>query len=252
VASADEVRTSVVDAARAMFRARGYLGTTMKGVAAAAGVAPEVVRRYYDNKETLFAAVLQLRVDPAAAIPRLLAPGLDGMGERLVRFVLDTLGDPRAREDLIGLFQSGAAAGRAAGPIAEFLQESVIDRVVKVLGVPDAPGRDPHKPLLHEGRTPGVDAGGRPRPPAGADCPGLAHPHPTAARRPGEQVMSVPAIEVVDLVVNRGRNTVLPGLNCSVRTGLVTGLLGPSGGGKTTLLRAIVGVQRVASAVSAT
>jgi AcrR family transcriptional regulator len=138
VASADEVRTSVVDAARAMFRARGYLGTTMKGVAAAAGVAPEVVRRYYDNKETLFAAVLQLRVDPAAAIPRLLAPGLDGMGERLVRFVLDTLGDPRAREDLIGLFQSGAAAGRAAGPIAEFLQESVIDRVVKVLGVPDA------------------------------------------------------------------------------------------------------------------
>lgn len=59
--------------------------------------------------------------------------------------------------------------------------------------------------------------------------------------------MSVPAIEVVDLVVNRGRNTVLPGLNCSVRTGLVTGLLGPSGGGKTTLLRAIVGVQRVAS-----
>jgi AcrR family transcriptional regulator len=138
VASADEVRTSVVDAARAMFRARGYLGTTMKGVAAAAGVAPEVVRRYYDNKETLFAAVLQLPVDPAAAIPRLLAPGLDGMGERLVRFVLDTLGDPRAREDLIGLFQSGAAAGRAAGPMAEFLQESVIDRVVKVLGVPDA------------------------------------------------------------------------------------------------------------------
>jgi AcrR family transcriptional regulator len=138
VASADEVRTSVVDAARAMFRARGYLGTTMKGVAAAAGVAPEVVRRYYDNKETLFAAVLQLPVDPAAAIPRLLAPGLDGMGERLVRFVLDTLGDPRARGDLIGLFQSGAAAGRAAGPMAEFLQESVIDRVVKVLGVPDA------------------------------------------------------------------------------------------------------------------
>jgi AcrR family transcriptional regulator len=138
VASADEVRTSVVDAARAMFRARGYLGTTMKGVAAAAGVAPEVVRRYYDNKETLFAAVLQLPVDPAAAIPRLLAPGLDGMGERLVRFVLDKLGDPRAREDLIGLFQSGAAAGRAAGPMAEFLQESVIDRVVKVLGVPDA------------------------------------------------------------------------------------------------------------------
>jgi len=138
VAAGDEVRASVVDAARALFRARGYVGTTFKGVAAAAGVAPEVVRRYYDNKETLFAAVLQLPVDPASAIPRLLAPGLDGMGERLVKFVLDTLGDPKSRDELIALFQSGAAAGRAAGPLAEFLQESVIDRVVRAVGVPDA------------------------------------------------------------------------------------------------------------------
>jgi len=138
VAAGDEVRASVVDAARALFRARGYVGTTFKGVAAAAGVAPEVVRRYYDNKETLFAAVLQLPVDPASAIPRLLAPGLDGMGERLVKFVLDTLGDPKSRDELIALFQSGAAAGRAAGPLAEFLQESVIDRIVRAVGVPDA------------------------------------------------------------------------------------------------------------------
>ena len=138
MAAGDEVRASVVDAARALFRARGYVGTTFKGVAAAAGVAPEVVRRYYDNKETLFAAVLQLPVDPASAIPRLLAPGLDGMGERLVKFVLDTLGDPKSRDELIALFQSGAAAGRAAGPLAEFLQESVIDRIVRAVGVPDA------------------------------------------------------------------------------------------------------------------
>ena len=121
-----------------MFRASGYMGTTMKGVAAAAGVAPEVLRRYYDNKETLFAAVLQLPTDPAAAVPRLLAPGLDGMGERLARLVLDNLGDPRTRDDLVSFLQSGAAAGRAAGPLAEFLQEAVIDRVVRALGVPDA------------------------------------------------------------------------------------------------------------------
>lgn len=134
----DEVRVTVVDTARAMFRARGYVGTTMRGVAAAAGLAPEVVRRYYDNKETLFAAVLQLPTDPATAVPRLLAPGLDGMGERLARFVLDDLGDPRTREGLVTMLQSGAAAGRMAGPVAEFLQEAVVDRVVRAIGVPDA------------------------------------------------------------------------------------------------------------------
>ncbi|NUR28677.1 MAG: ABC transporter ATP-binding protein [Catenulispora sp.] len=52
-------------------------------------------------------------------------------------------------------------------------------------------------------------------------------------------------IEVRDLVVVRGRRTVLDGFSCSVPTGSVTGLLGPSGSGKTTLMRAIVGVQKV-------
>jgi ABC-2 type transport system ATP-binding protein len=54
-------------------------------------------------------------------------------------------------------------------------------------------------------------------------------------------------IEVKDLVVARGKRTVLNGFSCSVPTGSVTGLLGPSGSGKTTLMRAIVGVQVVRS-----
>jgi ABC-2 type transport system ATP-binding protein len=55
------------------------------------------------------------------------------------------------------------------------------------------------------------------------------------------------AIEVKDLVVERGGRTVLHGISCAVARGSVTGLLGPSGSGKTTLMRAIVGVQVVKS-----
>ena len=55
------------------------------------------------------------------------------------------------------------------------------------------------------------------------------------------------AIEVRDLVVERGKRRVLHGLNCDIPRGSVTGLLGPSGSGKTTLMRAIVGVQIVKS-----
>jgi ABC-2 type transport system ATP-binding protein len=55
------------------------------------------------------------------------------------------------------------------------------------------------------------------------------------------------AIEVTDLVVQRGKREVLHGLSCAIPRGSVTGLLGPSGSGKTTLMRAIVGVQRVKS-----
>lgn len=55
------------------------------------------------------------------------------------------------------------------------------------------------------------------------------------------------AIEVQDLVVERGKRRVLHGLTCAIPRGSVTGLLGPSGSGKTTLMRAIVGVQVVKS-----
>jgi ABC-2 type transport system ATP-binding protein len=57
------------------------------------------------------------------------------------------------------------------------------------------------------------------------------------------------AIEVTDLVVERGKRVVLHGITTQIPRGSITGLLGPSGSGKTTLMRAIVGVQIVKSGV---
>jgi ABC-2 type transport system ATP-binding protein len=55
------------------------------------------------------------------------------------------------------------------------------------------------------------------------------------------------AIDVRDLRVVRGGREILPGISVEVERGSVTGLLGPSGTGKTTLIRAVVGVQIVES-----
>lgn len=55
------------------------------------------------------------------------------------------------------------------------------------------------------------------------------------------------AVEVRDLVVDRGKREVLHGITVRIPRASVTGLLGPSGSGKTTLMRAIVGVQIVRS-----
>lgn len=60
-------------------------------------------------------------------------------------------------------------------------------------------------------------------------------------------MMNNAAISIEKLRVVRGRREVLPGLSLAVPRGQVVGLLGPSGGGKSTLLRAIVGVQIVKS-----
>ena len=54
-----------------------------------------------------------------------------------------------------------------------------------------------------------------------------------------------PAIELEQLRIVRGGNTVLDDVTVSVSEGIITGLLGPSGCGKTTLMRTVVGNQRI-------
>ena len=134
----DDIRRSLLDAARAAYAARGFIGTSLKGVANAAGVAPEVLKRYYDNREELFAAAMRLPFDPAASVAALMAPGMDGMGERLVRVTLSMLGEPETREQLAALYRAGAEAGKATEALQEFLAVVVVDRVASSLGVPDA------------------------------------------------------------------------------------------------------------------
>jgi ABC-2 type transport system ATP-binding protein len=56
-----------------------------------------------------------------------------------------------------------------------------------------------------------------------------------------------PAIAVRGLRVRRGGREVLRDVEFGVQRGALTGLVGPSGCGKTTLMRAIVGLQRIAS-----
>jgi ABC-2 type transport system ATP-binding protein len=58
--------------------------------------------------------------------------------------------------------------------------------------------------------------------------------------------MNSAAVQIDGLDVRRGGRVVLHGLSAKLEAGRVTGLLGPSGCGKTTLIRAIVGVQKVA------
>ncbi len=135
---ADDPREALLAVARDMIEKKGYLGLSLRTVAAAAGVTPEVARRYYRNRDQLFAAALRLPVDPTTAIPTLVAPGVEGMGERLVRFMLDILKDPEARDELVSLARAGVSAGHAAAGLQDFLERGVVDRIAGMIGVPDA------------------------------------------------------------------------------------------------------------------
>ncbi len=55
------------------------------------------------------------------------------------------------------------------------------------------------------------------------------------------------AVIVTELTVERGGRRILESLSCRMERGRITGLIGPSAAGKSTLIRCIVGVQKVVS-----
>ena len=133
-----DVMKIVLDAARGLYARQGYLTTTIKGVAATSGVAPDLIRRYYANREELFAAAMKLPFEPGTAITRILAPGIDGLGERLVRVTLEMLDDSEVRDQIAVMVRDAASAAKMITTLREFLETAIIDRVAAALRVPDA------------------------------------------------------------------------------------------------------------------
>lgn len=59
-----------------------------------------------------------------------------------------------------------------------------------------------------------------------------------------EELMS-PAVEIRNLTVKAGKSTLIKDFSVSIPAGCVVGLLGPSGAGKTTLIKSMVGRKKV-------
>ena len=127
-------REKILAAARSHFGDAGYEGGTVRGIAAEAEVDPALVMHYFGSKEGVFLAAMDFPIDPAEFIPRLVAPGLDGLGERLTRFFLDTWDSPSGRP-LLGLIRSVVGSESAAALMREFISREVLGRLAKALEV---------------------------------------------------------------------------------------------------------------------
>ncbi len=125
-------RERILEAARHDFSNAGYDGVTIRGIAAQAKVDPALVLHYFESKDGMFRAAVQFPVDPKEFIPKLLAPGLDGLGERLVKFFIETWDSPTG-SPLLGLIRSVVANEEAAAILREFVTREVLARIAKAL-----------------------------------------------------------------------------------------------------------------------
>ena len=98
-----DTRAAILAVARAAFAAKGFAGTSVRGIATEAGVDAALVHHYFKTKDDLFLAALELPVDPRELLLPALAGGLDGVAERMLRVFLSVWDDPELQVRLVGV-----------------------------------------------------------------------------------------------------------------------------------------------------
>jgi AcrR family transcriptional regulator len=131
-------REAIQGAARRLFAERGYDATTLRGVAAEAGVDPAVVLHFFDSKDGLFRAAVGWPFDPATAAAQFGEPGDEGIARRIARVFFGYWEDPETRAPLLALLRSAMTHETSATLLREFAGRQMFAQVVPLLG-----GRQP-------------------------------------------------------------------------------------------------------------
>ena len=131
-----DTRATILAAARESFTARGYDATTVRAVAHQAGVDPALIHYFFGTKDALFAASLELPVNPREVVDELVAGGLDGLGERMVAVLLGVWEEPGG-SPLLAMLRSAVAHEEAAAMVRQFLAREVIGRLARAVDAPD-------------------------------------------------------------------------------------------------------------------
>jgi AcrR family transcriptional regulator len=127
----DATKAAILAAAREQFAASGYQAATIRAIAAAAGIDPAMVMRYFGNKERLFAAAAEfdLRLPDLGALPR------RQVGAALVQHFLDRWeGD----ETLMALLRTAVTNEAAAQRMQAIFATQVGPAIARLTGEPRA------------------------------------------------------------------------------------------------------------------
>lgn len=123
---ADHTREAIRVAARDLFAERGYPGTTVRDVAARAGISQGLITRYFGSKENLFLAVTSTSLNLAEVV---IGPA-DGLGGRMADSLVARWQRTGSDDPLLILMRAAASRPEAAAALTRFLH------------------REAHQPLL--------------------------------------------------------------------------------------------------------
>ncbi len=118
-------RQAILDAARQQFTHDGYERTTVRSVAAAAGVDPSMVMRYYRSKEGLFSAAIDIDLH----LPDVRGVPLDQLASLLARHFVSRWEGDLADEAIMVLLRSAVTNASAAERMRTVFSQQVVSLV---------------------------------------------------------------------------------------------------------------------------
>lgn len=131
-------KSRILAAAEHEFSEHGYDGATTRAIAARAGVDAAAIHHHFGTKSDLFARVIDAPIRPDKALPEILEGPSDEVGERIVRYLLETLDDPAVRRRAVTMLRTGVGNRVMTPMLAGFLEREVISRLAGSLDADDA------------------------------------------------------------------------------------------------------------------
>lgn len=123
----------ILTAAREHFAAHGYDRSSIRAIAASAGVDPALVHHYFGTKEKLFLAVLEIPFEPATVVATILAGPPERLAERLVSTLLAVWDDPVTGPAAVAMLRASFQQPASSQLLREFFLTQVLRRVASVV-----------------------------------------------------------------------------------------------------------------------
>lgn len=134
-----DTRERILDSARELFARNGIDKTSIRAIAADAGVDAALVHHYFGTKTQLFAAAIHIPIDPMTVIGPLREVPVEQLGHTLPSILLP-LWDSELGKGLIATLRS-ILAGNEVSLLRTFLQDIIVAEVGSRVDNPPGSGR---------------------------------------------------------------------------------------------------------------
>jgi len=133
-----DTRNVLLQTARALFAEAGYSHTSVRDIAAAAGVDPAMIRHYFGSKAELFRATMGWPFGPEQVAAQIASGEGGDIGARLTKVFFGAWEDAETRAPLLAILRGAATHEESATLVRQFIQTQLYPQIAAVLDDPKA------------------------------------------------------------------------------------------------------------------